>query len=70
MTLFLFGKQSRKESGEPETKHRWVQLDGIDWEFVADRLGTRNYTQCHKKWYLQLSQSMIERGTIPLSGFP
>eukprot|EP00884_Botryococcus_braunii_P003467 jgi/Botrbrau1/13120/Bobra.0187s0077.1 len=40
----------------------WVQLDGIDWEFVADVMETRNEVQCRKKWYLQLSESMVERG--------
>jgi hypothetical protein len=27
------------------------ELDGVNWEWVATEMGTRNYKQCLQKWY-------------------
>ncbi|GAX76397.1 hypothetical protein CEUSTIGMA_g3842.t1 [Chlamydomonas eustigma] len=37
-------------------------LDGIDWQVVSEVVETRDPVQCRKKWYSQLSPSMVSRG--------
>ena len=39
-----------------------VLLDDIDWNAIADRVGTRTAKHCLDKWYRQLAPSMVARG--------
>ncbi len=44
------GLPSGLKSARSQPASRRIVLDGINWEAVAGRMGTRNPQQCKEKW--------------------
>lgn len=44
------GLPSGLKSARSQPASRRIVLDGINWEAVASRMGTRNPQQCKEKW--------------------
>ncbi|GLJ07819.1 hypothetical protein SUGI_0074730 [Cryptomeria japonica] len=51
-------KLSEKEQECTHRRHR----DNINWEAIADKMGTRDHVFCCKKWYGSFVSSLIEAG--------
>ena len=51
-------------SESPEREDARAVLDDIDWPLVAEKVPTRNRTQCMDKWYRRLAPSMVARGVL------
>lgn len=39
-----------------------VVLDDLPWDAISRRHGSRDQDQCRRKWFQQLSPSMVARG--------
>ena len=39
-----------------------VVLDDLPWDAISRRHGSRDQDQCRRKWFQQLSPSMVDRG--------
>jgi hypothetical protein len=46
-------------ASEPRKKQPALR-DGIDWEAISKKLGTRDPKQCMAKWYRQLRPTMLD----------
>ncbi|CAI9285961.1 unnamed protein product [Lactuca saligna] len=53
--------QMKVISEEKKSKHGMLR-DNIPWTAISEKLSTRNDSTCCKKWYSQLTSSLVEEG--------
>lgn len=51
-----------KSLQKDEKLSRNVLRDNINWEAIADKMGTRDHVYCCKKWYYSLASPMVQNG--------
>ena len=56
--IFFQGADDLPEDGR-------VVLDDLPWDAISRRHGSRDQDQCRRKWFQQLSPSMVARGVLP-----
>ncbi|MCL7025860.1 hypothetical protein MKW94_002709 [Papaver nudicaule] len=58
----LVNKDMRMRVHEEKASKHGMLRDNIGWQAISDRLATRAHSSCCKKWYNQLSSSMVRQG--------